>query len=212
MGDADPDSNFRLRTAIDAAMSQNVPKDTIERAIRRASGADGSDNVEEIRYEGYGPGGVAIMVECMTDNRNRTVADVRHAFTKCGGQLGTDGSVSYLFTKVGQLSFPPGTNEERLMGAALDAGADDIVNNDDGSLDVITSPDSFMTVRATLQQSGLTPDSAEITMRAASTVTLDTESAETMVRLFDMLEDLDDVQKIYSNAEIPDAVLDRLNR
>ena len=211
MGDPNPDSNYRLRAAIDAAMAQNVPKDTIERAIRRASGEDGGAQVEEIRYEGYGPGGVAIMVDCMTDNRNRTVAEVRHAFTKCGGHLGTDGSVAYLFTKVGLLSYPSGTDENRLMEAALEAGADDIVTNEDGSIDVIAATERFLDVKAALTAAGFAPESAEITMRAATSSTLDGDAAGAMMRLFDMLEEVDDVQKIYSNADIPEQVLGELS-
>jgi len=210
LGGGDPDANPRLRAAIDNALSNNMTKDTIERAIKRGAGGSDTDNVEEIRYEGYGPGGVAVMVDCMTDNRNRTVAEVRHAFSKCGGNLGTDGSVAYLFSKVGLISYPPGTDEDPLMEAALDAGAEDIIANEDGSIDVITTPEEFMDVKTRLAEKNQTPYSAEITMQAATNQTLDLDGAQTMLRLLDMLEDLDDVQKVYSNADIPDDVLAEL--
>ena len=210
LGGSDPDANPRLRAAIDNALSNNMTKDTVERAIKRGSGEAGGDNVEEVRYEGYGPGGVAVMVDCMTDNRNRTVAEVRHAFSKCGGNLGTDGSVAYLFNKVGLISYPVGTDEDALMEAALEAGAEDIITNDDGSIDVITSPDEFMDIKEKLVKVNHSPESAEITMQASTNSTLDTEAAQTMVRLLDMLEDLDDVQKVYSNADIPEDVLAEL--
>ena len=210
MGGADPDCNPRLRAAIDNALSNNMTKDTIERATKRGSGDSGADNVEEVRYEGYGPGGVAVMVDCMTDNRNRTVAEVRHAFSKCGGNLGTDGSVSYLFNKVGLISYPPGTNEDTLMEAALEAGADDIVNNDDGSIDIITSPENFIDIKNRLIEARHVPDSAEITMQATTNQAVDLNGAQTMLRLLDMLEDLDDVQRVYSNADIPEDVLAQL--
>ncbi len=210
LGGSDPDSNPRLRAAIDNALSNNMTKDTVERAIKRGSGEADGDNVEEIRYEGYGPGGVAVMVDCMTDNRNRTVAEVRHAFSKCGGNLGTDGSVAYLFNKVGLISYPVGTDEDALMEAALEAGAEDIITNDDGSIDVITSPDEFMDIKEKLVKGNHSPESAEITMQASTNSTLDIEAAQTMIRLLDMLEDLDDVQKVYSNADIPEDVLAEL--
>jgi YebC/PmpR family DNA-binding regulatory protein len=210
LGGSDPDANPRLRAAIDNALSNNMTKDTVERAIKRGSGEAGGDNVEEVRYEGYGPGGVAVMVDCMTDNRNRTVAEVRHAFSKCGGNLGTDGSVAYLFNKVGLISYPVGTDEDALMGAALEAGAEDIITNDDGSIDVITSPDEFMDIKEKLVKVNHSPESAEITMQASTNSTLDIEAAQTMIRLLDMLEDLDDVQKVYSNADIPEDVLAEL--
>jgi YebC/PmpR family DNA-binding regulatory protein len=210
LGGSDPDANPRLRAAIDNALSNNMTKDTVERAIKRGSGEAGGDNVEEVRYEGYGPGGVAVMVDCMTDNRNRTVAEVRHAFSKCGGNLGTDGSVAYLFNKVGLISYPVGTDEDALMEAALEAGAEDIITNDDGSIDVITSPDEFMDIKEKLVKVNHSPESAEITMQASTNSTLDIEAAQTMIRLLDMLEDLDDVQKVYSNADIPEDVLAEL--
>jgi len=206
MGGADPDGNSRLRTAIDKALSGNVPKDTIERAIKKAAGDGDAANIEEIRYEGYGPGGVAVMAECMTENRNRTVSEVRHAFSKCGGNLGTDGSVAYLFSKTGQISYPTGTDEDALMEAALEAGAEDIVTNDDGSIDVLTTPEDFIEVRDTLVGQ-FEPESAEVTMRPSTNVSLDVDEAQKMIRLLDMLEDLDDVQQVYSNADISEDTL-----
>jgi YebC/PmpR family DNA-binding regulatory protein len=210
MGGGDPDNNPRLRAAVDNALSNNMTKDTIERAIKRGAGGGDTENVEEIRYEGYGPGGVAVMVDCMSDNRNRTVGEVRHAFNKCGGNLGTDGSVAYLFKKVGQISYPAGTNEDVLMEAALEAGADDVVTYEDGSIEVLTTPDDFMDIKTALQSKGHEPESAEITMRAATSQKLELETAESMMRLLDMLEDLDDVQKVYSNADIPEDVLEQI--
>ena len=207
MGGGDPDSNPRLRLAIDKAFTANMPKDTIQRAIKRGAGGDDSDNLMEVRYEGYGPNGVAVMVDCLTDNKNRTVAEVRHAFTKCGGNLGTDGSVSYLFTKTGLITFVDHTDEEKIKEIVLEAGANDIVVNDDASIDVTTDPNAFAAVIDALKQAKLTPDNAEIVMMAATEIKLDQESAEKMMRLSDMLEDLDDVQNVYSNADLPDDVL-----
>ena len=206
-GGPDAASNPRLRLAIDKALDGNVTKDTIERAIKRAAGELGSDSVEEVRYEGYGPGGVAVMVECMTDNRNRTVADVRHAFTKCGGNLGTDGSVAFLFSKVGELCFAAGVDEDRLMEAAIEAGAEDVVVNDDESVDVLTSPEEFSDVKAALAGAELVPETSGITMRPATWVSLEAEDAQRMMKLLDMLDDLDDVQQVYSNADIAETVL-----
>ena len=211
LGGGDPDGNPRLRAAIDNALAGNMPKDTIERAVKRGAGGIEGESLEEVRYEGYGPGGVAVMVDCMTDNRNRTVAEVRHAFTKCGGNLGTDGSVAYLFSKVGQLSYPAGTDEDALLEAALEAGADDVAGNDDGSFDVLTAPDEFVDVKDNLVETGHRPEAAEITMRAATGNSLDLQGAQTMLRLLDTLEDLNDVQKVYSNAEIPDDILAQLD-
>lgn len=211
LGGGDLAGNPRLRAAIDNALAGNMPKETIERAVKRGAGGDAGENLEEARYEGYGPGGVAVMVDCMTDNRKRTVAEVRHAFTKCGGNLGTDGSVAYLFTKVGLIAYPAGTDEDALMEAALEAGAEDVVSNDDGSLDVLTAPDEFIDVREALRAAGQVPDAAEITLRAGAGHVVDLDGAQTMTRLLDMLEDLDDVQKVYSNAEIPDDILARLD-
>lgn len=206
-GDADPAMNPRLRLAIDKAKTASVPKDTIERAWKRGTGEGDGDDFQEVRYEGYAPGGIAVLVECLTDNRNRTVGDVRHAFTKCGGNLGADGSVGYLFQHCGVISYPAGTSEERLMNAALDAGAEDIVANDDGSFDVITAPADFDAVRDALVAGGLEPESGEVTMRAATDVYVEGEVAEQVLRLLEMLEDLDDVQDVYSNAELSDDVL-----
>jgi len=206
----DPDANPRLRLAIDKAKGQSMPKDNIERAIKRGSGElDGSD-YEEILYEGYGPGGVAVMVDCLTDNRNRTVADVRHAFTKFGGNLGADGSVAYLFNTVGLVSYSPGVNEDQLMEVAIDAGAEDVISNDDGSIDVLTEPSEFEALKLKLESIGLVPELAEVTKRASVSATLGENEASSMMKLMEMLEDLDDVQSVYSNAEIPDEILANL--
>ncbi len=210
LGGGDASANPRLRAAIDNALSNNMTKDTIERAVSRGAGGGEGENVEEVRYEGYGPGGVAVMVDCMTDNRNRTVAEVRHAFSKFGGNLGTDGSVAYMFDKVGLLSYSGDTDEDTLMEAALDAGAEDIVSNEDGSIDVVTSVDAFVDVKEALVAAGQEPENAEITMRAQTTSALDLGGAQTMLKLLDMLEDLDDVQKVYSNADIADDILTQL--
>ncbi|MCG8380220.1 MAG: YebC/PmpR family DNA-binding transcriptional regulator [Proteobacteria bacterium] len=210
LGGGDPDGNPRLRAAIDNALSNNMTRDTIDRAVKRGAGGEEGGNVDEIRYEGYGPGGVAVLVDTMTDNKNRTVAEVRHAFSKFGGNLGTDGSVSYMFAKVGLISYPAGTDEDAIMEAALEAGADDIISNDDSSIDVITEPDKLVDVKQALVAAGHEPENAEVTMRADNTSPLDLKGAETMLKLLDMLEDLDDVQKVYSNADIPDEVLSQL--
>ncbi|HEB66908.1 MAG TPA: YebC/PmpR family DNA-binding transcriptional regulator [Gammaproteobacteria bacterium] len=210
MGGGDPDANPRLRAAIDKALGANMTKDTIERAVKRGSGAAEADNYEEIRYEGYGPSGVAVMVDCLTDNRNRTVSEVRHAFTKAGGNLGTDGSVAYLFTKVGTLTFPAGSDEDRIMEVALEAGADDVVTNDDGSIDVITSPEAFLDVKQAMLDAGLEPEMAEITMQPSTTVDLDLDDAQKIMRLVDTLEDLDDVQNVYTNADFSEEVMAKL--
>ena len=206
-GGGDPDANARLRLAMEKAFAGNVPKDTVDRAIKRAMGESGADALKEVRYEGYGPGGTAVMVDCVTDNRNRTVAEVRYAFAKCGGNLGTGGSVAYLFAKVGQLSFPSGTDEERLMEAALETGAEDVIAHEDGSLEVITAPDGFGDVRDGIVAGGLEPEQAEVTMRPSTSVSLDAENARKILKLLDMLEDLDDVQQVYSNVEISDEIL-----
>jgi len=210
MGGADAASNPRLRAAIDKALSANMTKDTIERAAKRGAGELEGQNFEEIRYEGYAPGGVAVMVDCMTDNRNRTVGEVRHAFNKCGGNLGTDGSVAYLFAKAGIISYPKDSDEDKIMEAALEAGADDVVSYPDGSVDVLTSPDNFMDVKEAMVAVGLEPDNAEVTMRAATDVALQAEDAGKMLKLLEMLEDLDDVQNVYSNADISEEVLANL--
>ncbi len=207
-GGGDIDSNPRLRLSVDKANGANVPKDTIERAIKRGAG-DG-ENYEEIRYEGYGPGGTAVMVDCMTDNRNRTASEVRHAFTKHGGNLGTDGSVAYMFQKQGIISFAPGVDEDAIMETALEAGAEDVVSNDDGSIDVITTPEEFTAVRDAIIASGHEPDNAEVTFNASTSAELDQETAEKLLRMVDTLEDLDDVQEVYSNADISDEIMEAL--
>ncbi len=209
-GGPDAGSNPRLRAAMDKALTANMTKDTIERAIKRGAGDQDADNFEEIRYEGYGPGGTAIMVDCMTDNRNRTVADVRHAFTKCGGNLGTEGCVGYLFTKTGVISFAAGTDEDRVMEAALEAGADDVIVTEGGGIEVLTDPDSLIDIKEQLLGQGLEPEMAEVTMRAATTSSLGQEEAGVMIKLLEMLEDLDDVQEVYSNADISDDILEQL--
>jgi len=202
-GGGDPDSNPALRLAIEKANAANMPKDNIERAIKKATGNLDGVTYEELKYEGYAPGGVAVMVECLTDNRNRTVAEVRHAFTKYGGNLGTDGSVAYLFSKIGVLNFAPGTSEDEVMEVALDAGADDVITGDDGSIEVITSAESFTAVVDAMRAAGLEAENSEITMRASLEVELDVDSGEKVLRFLDALEDLDDTQDVYSNADIP---------
>jgi len=210
LGGSDATSNPRLRAAIDNALTNNMTKDTIERAIKRGAGAQDDANYEEVRYEGYGPGGVAVMVDCMTDNRNRTVAEVRHAFSKHGGNLGTDGSVAYLFDKVGLLSFPIGSDEDQIMEIALEAGAQDVIHNDDDSIDVLTVPADFYLVKEAMAKAKWLPTQAEVTMQASTNSTLDLENAQKMINLFNRLEDLDDVQKVYSNADISDEVMAQL--
>lgn len=206
----DVEANPGLRLAVDKALAANMTRDTIDRAIKRGAGGDDGVSLEEIRYEGYGPGGVAVMVDCLTDNRKRTVAEVRHAFSKAGGNLGTDGSVAYMFTKQGIISYAPGKTEDDVMEAAMEAGADDIVVSSDGSIDVITPPDVITSVKDQLVAAGLVPDQFEISMEASLKVALDKDGAEKMLRLLDVLEDLDDVQEVYSNADISDAVLQTL--
>lgn len=201
---ADAATNPRLRLAMDRARAASMPRDTIERAVKRGSGdTDGAD-FEQVIYEGYGPGGIAVMVETLTDNRNRTVAEVRHLFARSGGNMGAEGSVGYLFNQVGLLGFPPGTDEEQLTVAAIEAGAEDVVGNDDGSFEVLTAPADFAAVRDRLDTAGLTPALAEITRRAAVPVTLAGEAVETVLGFLEALEDLDDVQQVYSNASFPD--------
>jgi len=205
-----PEDNPRLRAAVDKALGSNMKKDTIDKAIQRGAGTGDEDNYEEITYEGYGVGGVAVLVECMTDNRNRTVAEVRHAFSKLGGNLGTDGSVAYLFDRKGQFTYEPGADEDQVMEAALEAGADDVVSNDDGSIDVFSAWEDFMAVKDALTEAGLEPQQAEIAMIPSTAVPLDKDGAEKVMGLVDTLEDLDDVQNVYSNADIPDEVLEQL--
>jgi len=202
-GGGDPSTNARLRVVMDKAFVINMPKDTIERAIKKATGELEGVTYESIRYEGYAPGGIAVIVDCLTDNRTRTVADVRHAFTKHGGNLGTDGSVAFLFKKLGVLSYAPGADEDRITEAAIDAGADDIVvYPDDGSIDVLCAPESFAAVVAAMGAAGLKPEQAEVTMRADNDIAVDGENAQQVVKMLDRLEDLDDVQNVYSNAEL----------
>lgn len=211
MGGGLPEDNPRLRAVMDKALTANMKKDTIEKAIARGTGDGDDSNYEEVTYEGYGSGGVAVLVECMTDNRNRTVAEVRHAFSKRGGNLGTDDSVAYLFSRVGQISFDPDIDEDALMEVALEAGADDLVNNDDGSVDILTPWEDFMQIKDAIEAAGFAPANAEVTMLPATTVELDQDGAETILGLIDMLEDLDDVQNVYTNADIPQAVLEALS-
>lgn len=204
MGGGDPDANPRLRLAMDKALAANMPKDNIERAIKRGSGDAEGQQLEEIRYEGYGAHGVAVMVDCLTDNRNRTVAEVRHAFSKFGGNLGADGSVAYLFSRCGVLTFGPETGEDRLLEVALEAGAEDVVNYEDGAMDVLTDPEDYQAVREALIKAGLEPVQSEVTMRPATLVSLNADDAASILKMLDMLEDLDDVQEVYSNADIPE--------
>lgn len=204
---AAPEDNPRLRAAIDKALGQNMKRDTIDKAIARGAGAGEGDNYEEVTYEGYGVAGVAVLVECMTDNRNRTVSDVRHAFSKRGGNLGTDGSVAYLFDRRGVISFEPGVDEDAVIEAALEAGAEDVVTNDDGSIDVYTAWEEFGDVKAGLEAASLDAVNAEVTMVPSTSVELDAETAAKVMALVDHLEDLDDVQNVYHNAEIPEEVL-----
>ncbi|ARU05050.1 YebC/PmpR family DNA-binding transcriptional regulator [Comamonas serinivorans] len=201
-GGGDPTANPRLRLAIDKAKAANMPADTIKRNIDKATGNLEGVNYEEIRYEGYGIGGAAIIVDTMTDNRVRTVADVRHMFSKYGGNLGTEGSVAFQFKHVGQIMFAPGVDEDKVMEVALEAGADDIVSDEEGGVEVITEPGHFEAVRDALEAAGLKADMAEVTMRAENSIALSGEDAQKMQRLLDMIEDLDDVQEVYHNAEL----------
>lgn len=210
-GGSDPDNNPRLRAAIDKALSGNMTRDVIERATKRGAGELEGVSYEEIRYEGYGPSGIAIMMDCMTDNRNRTVAAVRNVFTKRGGNMGTDGSVAYLFNKKGIISYPAGTDEDTVMEAALDAGAEDIVTNDDGTVDVFTTPEDYAAVKDALDQSGLEATSSEVTMHPETTVALDVQDAGKALAMIDAFEDLDDVQDVYTNADFSDDVMAQLN-
>jgi YebC/PmpR family DNA-binding regulatory protein len=210
MGGGDMASNPRLRLAVDKAKSQSMPKDNIDRAVKRGAGAlDGSDYLE-IRYEGYGPGGTAVMVDCMTDNKNRTVAEVRHAFTKYGGNLGADGSVSYLFNHVGLLSFPEGSDEDAIMEAAIESGAEDVIVDNDTAIEVLTDPGDFESVRDAMREAGYSPEVAELTMRASTHAELGLHEAGSMIKMLEILEDLDDVQNVYSNADISEEILAQL--
>jgi YebC/PmpR family DNA-binding regulatory protein len=203
------ENNPSLRAVIDKALAANMKRDTIDNAIKRGAGELDGDNYEEVRYEGYGLGGTAIMVDCLTDNRNRTVADVRHAFSKHGGSLGTDGSVSYMFSKQGFISFASG-DEDTIMEVAIESGADDIITNDDGSIDVMTAPDDFFSVKDALVANNLNPEHSQITMEPANRIELNLEDAEKFMKLIDKLEDLDDTQEVYHNADISDELMAQL--
>ena len=207
---ANPADNPRLRAAIENALYNNMKRDSVEKAVARGAGTTEADNYEELTYEGYGVNGVAFIVECMTDNRNRTAGEVRHAFDKRGGNLGTNGSVSYLFSKKGQISFAKGLNEDRLMEAALEAGADDVVSNDDGSFEVMTAFENYLRVKDTLVAVGFKPVSAEIIMQPSLTVSLDQDQAEKILDLIDLLEDLDDVQNVYTNADVSEEIMEAI--
>jgi len=202
LGGLDPNMNPRLRLAIDKAYESNMPKDNVERAVKRGSGELEGVNYEEVRYEGYGIAGAAVIVDCMTDNKTRTVADVRHAFSKHGGNLGTDGSVAFLFKHCGQLVFAPGTSEDKVMEVAIDAGAEDVLANDDGSIEVITGPNDFVAIKQTIEKAGLKPELAEVTMKPTTENALAGDDAARMQRLLDALESLDDVQYVYTTAVI----------
>ena len=200
MGGSDMSCNPRLRLAVDKGFDANMPKDTIQRAIDRGTGSLEGVNYEECRYEGYGIGGAAVIVDCLTDNKTRTVADVRHAFSKYGGNMGTDGCVAFQFKHCGQMLFAPGTNEDALMEAALEAGADDVINHEDGSLEVITPPYDFVNIRETLEKAGFKAEMGEVTMRAQNDTVLEGDDAVKMQKLLDALESLDDVQEVYTSA------------
>jgi YebC/PmpR family DNA-binding regulatory protein len=209
---ADPNSNPRLRLAVDKALSQNMSRDTIDRAIKRGAGGGDQDQLEEIRYEGYGPGGVAIMVDCLTDNRNRTVSEVRHAFSKAGGNLGSDGSVAYLFKKLGRFYFPAEIKEEQLMELALEQGAEDVIQLDTGEWEVHVSPENYAQLQKSFIEAKLQPEQSEISMIAALQVKIeDEDAASSLLKMLDVLEDLDDVQEVYSNAEIAEALVEKLS-
>ncbi len=209
MGGGVIENNPSLRAVIDKALAANMKRDTIDNAIKRGAGDLDGDNYEEVRYEGYGLGGTAIMVDCLTDNRNRTVADVRHAFSKHGGSLGTDGSVSYMFSKQGFISFASG-DEDAIMEVAIESGADDVITNDDGSIDVMTAPDDFFSVKDALVANNLNPEHSQITMEPANRIELNLEDAEKFMKLIDRLEDLDDTQEVYHNADISDELMAQL--
>ena len=203
-GGGDPKANPRLRLAMDKALAVNMSRDVIDRAVKKATGGLEGVDYEEVRYEGYAPGGIAVIVECMTENKVRTVADVRHAFSKHGGNLGTDGSVSFMFKKVGVLGFPAGADEDAITESAIDAGADDIVvYPEDGAIDVITSPDQFQAVKDAMEKGGFIPEQAAVTLRAENDIAVTGETAEHVMKMLDMLEDLDDVQSVYHNAGLP---------
>ena len=211
IGGSDLNSNPRLRSAVDKAKNQSMPKENIDRAISKGTGEGEGFNLEEVTYEGYGPGGVAILIECMTDNKNRAVAEVRYALSKFGGNLGTEGSVAYLFQQVGLISLSGVKDPDRIMEIAIDSGAEDIEYDENGSMDIITKPADFLNVRDSLLAQGVNPEISEVIMRALNDVSIDINHAESMLKLLDILEDLDDVQAIHSNAEIPNELLERLN-
>ena len=209
MGGGVIENNPSLRVVIDKALAANMKRDTIDNAVKRGAGDLDGDNYEEVRYEGYGLGGTAIMVDCLTDNRNRTVSDVRHAFSKHGGNLGTDGSVSYIFSKQGFISFASG-DEDAIMEVAIEFGADDVITNDDGSIDVMTAPDDFFSIKDALIANNLNPEHSQITMEPTNRIELNLEDAEKFMKLIDRLEDLDDTQDVYHNADISDEVMAQL--
>ena len=209
MGGGVIENNPSLRAIIDKALAANMKRDTIDNAVKRGAGDLDGDNYEEVRYEGYGMGGTAIMVDCLTDNRNRTVSDVRHAFSKHGGNLGTDGSVSYMFSKQGFISFASG-DEDAIIEVAIESGADDVITNDDGSIDVMTTPDDFFSVKDALVANNLNPEHSQITMEPTNRIELNLEDAEKFMKLIDRLEDLDDTQDVYHNADISDELMAQL--
>jgi len=209
-GGGDIANNPSLRAAVDKALGANMKRDTVDNTIKKATGNVEGVNYEEVRYEGYGSGGIAVMVDCLTDNRNRTVAEVRHAFSKAGGNLGTDGSVAYMFNKVGILSYSPEVNEDEVMEVALESGAEDVITHEDGSIDVMTDPDEYLTVKDAMIAAGFEPEASEVTMQADLQVALNVKDAEKVLRLVDVLEDLDDVQSVYSNADISEEVMAEL--
>ena len=211
IGGSDLDSNPRLRTAVDKAKSQSMPKDNIERAISKGSGEGDDFNLEEVTYEGYGPGGVAILIESMTDNRNRTVAEVRHALTKFGGNLGAEGSVSYLFKQTGLITLSGIKDEDKIVETAIELGVEDIEMNDDGSIEIMTSPNDLVDIKDALSNEEINIDIAEVTMKAATDVSINLKHAQSMMKLLDMLDDLDDIQTVHSNAEISNDILEQMN-
>lgn len=210
-GGGDVAANPRLRLVVDKALAANMTRDTIERAIKRGTGEGDDTNYDEIRYEGYGPAGTAVMVDCLTDNRNRTVSEVRHAFTKAGGNLGTDGSVAYMFKRTGVLMYPPGGDEDAIMEAALEAGAEDVATNDDGSIEVLTTFEDFIAVKDAMTAAGFEPEQAEVIEKADNLVDVALDDAEKIMRLIDILEDLDDVQDVHTNADFSDEVMQQLS-
>lgn len=210
LGGGNPADNPRLRAVMDKALGANMTRDTIDRAIARGAGTAENENLEELVYEGYGPGGVAILCETLTDNKNRTVAEVRHGFSKFGGSMGTSGSVAYLFERTGVINFASGADEEAIMESALDAGAHDVVSNEDGSIEVRTTLETFGPTQDALKAAGLVPEQADMTMIASTEVELDLDGAEKMLKLVEHLEDLDDVQNVYSNANISDEIAEQL--